>query len=332
MEDEIKVSIIIPVYNAEKYLKELISSLLKQTMPELEFIFVNDGSTDGAQVLLERYTQIDSRFVLINKKNEGVSIARNMGMQRARGKYIGFMDSDDFAADNMYEVLYNKAKETDADIVSCGYISYQRGYSISCLNDTNTELSQIEAVRGLLDNRFLGMSVCNKLFKKECLKEVYFDKRYKINEDRLFIFLAIQNAMKVAIISDTLYYYRLNMDSASHIQFTHTRMDALYVAEEIHAISIEKYPYLINEANANIARSAYAVLLLMYKDCVVKKFKTEHRILISEIKKTKLLAIRTQLGMSRFLQLLMVKYCESAYRVIKSWDLAAKERKKEYNV
>ena len=114
------VSVLIPVYNVEKYLSRCLESILKQTLTQIEIICVNDGSTDGSLEILEKYQKEDSRIIIINKENGGLPSARNAGLDRAKGKYVGFVDSDDFVEPNMFEKLYRTAEDEKSEIVICG--------------------------------------------------------------------------------------------------------------------------------------------------------------------------------------------------------------------
>ncbi len=120
-----KISVIIPVYNVEDYIVKCLDSLAMQTLNDIEFICINDGSTDNSQLILEKYASQDSRFIVVNKKNEGPGIARNVGLQMARGEYVGFIDPDDWIASDYYEKLYTQAKELDSDIVIADLVKYQ---------------------------------------------------------------------------------------------------------------------------------------------------------------------------------------------------------------
>ena len=115
----IKVSVIIPVYNVEQYLEKCLDSLLGQTLEEIEFIAVNDGATDGSQKILDEYLKKSDRLRCFKKENGGLSDARNYGFQFAKGEYIGYVDSDDFVDEDMFRAMYDKAKETDSDVVEC---------------------------------------------------------------------------------------------------------------------------------------------------------------------------------------------------------------------
>lgn len=117
----IKISVIIPVYNAEKTLKKCLDSILNQSLKEIEIILINDGSKDKSDGICQNYVKKDTRILYINKSNEGCSITRNLGIDIAKGKYITFVDSDDYLEKEMYKSMYNIAKKDNSDIVVCGF-------------------------------------------------------------------------------------------------------------------------------------------------------------------------------------------------------------------
>ena len=119
-----KVSIIVPVYNVEKYLCQCLESLVHQTLTDIEIICVNDGSTDNSLGILNKYAQLDSRIKVFSQKNQGVSSARNLGLEKVNGEYITFVDSDDWIELNACEILYNTAQERNTDILLCSYYNY----------------------------------------------------------------------------------------------------------------------------------------------------------------------------------------------------------------
>ena len=114
------VSVLIPVYNVEKYLKKCLDSVVNQTLTDIEIICVNDGSTDGSLKILEEYRSIDSRIKIINKANGGLPSARNAGLNAAKGRYVGFVDSDDYIEPNMFEKLVDVAEHEESEVVICG--------------------------------------------------------------------------------------------------------------------------------------------------------------------------------------------------------------------
>ena len=146
-----KISIIIPIYNLEKYLDKCIKSILNQTFKDFELILVNDGSTDKSGVICDNYKKVDDRIVVIHKENGGTSSARNIGIDIARGKYIGFVDGDDYIHENMYYELYENLIKNNSDISICKFV---RVYDNSEMKFSNNNLleenySNIEALKEL---------------------------------------------------------------------------------------------------------------------------------------------------------------------------------------
>lgn len=128
-----KVSIIVPVYNVSKYLKRCLDSLVNQTLKEIQIILVNDGSTDNSLYICQQYANKDKRIILVNKKNGGLSSARNEGLKFVTSKYVAFVDSDDYVDTNMYLTLYSKLKENNLDTIFCGYYKQDKsGKFIRC--------------------------------------------------------------------------------------------------------------------------------------------------------------------------------------------------------
>lgn len=212
---DIKVSVIIPVYNCEKYIGECIESLVSQTLKECEFIFVNDGSSDKSKEIIEGYAKNDSRIKIINQKNGGVSVARNTGLKSAVGEYIGFVDGDDYIECDYYEKLYDVAIENDCDVVMCDWKSELKG------NENRLSLPFIR--NKVLDKRYIERiiypfiiesdslnSVCNKIFNNKMIKEnkVIFPVGVELGEDGAFNVSAITYARNVYYLDLCGYYYR----------------------------------------------------------------------------------------------------------------------------
>ena len=126
----IKVSVIVPIYNAEKYLKQCLESIQRQTLKDIEVIMIDDGSTDGGSEIAKSYLS-DNRFSYYYKENEGLAAARADGIERASGEYLGFIDSDDWIEPDMYEKMYNAAKSNDSDIVFCNCIENENDHKFT---------------------------------------------------------------------------------------------------------------------------------------------------------------------------------------------------------
>lgn len=132
MDSKVCVSVLVPIYNVEKYLSQCLDSLCAQTLKNIEFICINDGSTDNSGNILEKYAKNDSRFKIITKPNSGYGDSMNVGLEAATGEYIGIVESDDFAEPNMFEKLYKAAKNNNLDIVksNCFFIAQKKGLRI----------------------------------------------------------------------------------------------------------------------------------------------------------------------------------------------------------
>lgn len=226
----IKVSVIVPVYNVEEYVSHAINSLLNQTLSDIEIIAVDDGSTDGSGKILDQYAQkYPEQVRVIHIENSGAGNARNEGLKEARGKYIGFLDSDDWAKENMFEVLYNKAEE-GYDIVICN--------SARVRYENDSQEMEVKAYRGatpistdeFIKRAYYTAAAWNKLFSHEFLKKanVYFPTIPY--EDFGFAPTLLTYASKIAYIDYKLYYYRVRENSVtwsrSHDDFVLYQIDA----------------------------------------------------------------------------------------------------------
>lgn len=211
----IKVSVIIPVYNCEKYIAECIESLIGQTLKECEFIFVNDGSSDKSKEIIEGYSQNDSRIKIINQENGGVSVARNTGLKNSVGEYIGFVDGDDCVDCDYYEKLYEVAKTNSCEIVICDWKSELKGnknrLNLPFIRDKVLDKRYIEkeVYPFLIESDKLN-SVCNKIFNNKMIKEnkVIFPVGVELGEDGAFNVRAITYATNVYYLDLCGYYYR----------------------------------------------------------------------------------------------------------------------------
>ncbi len=208
----VKVSIIVPVYNTEKYLKKCVESLLSQTEKDIEIILINDGSTDKSEKIIKSFE--DDRIVYISKKNSGIGSTRNLGITKAKGKYIMFIDSDDYIAPNCVEKMYNKAINDNCDIVISDYYEDCNGIikEIRFKSFNNTSLNDNPSI---LNNINLGP--CNKIYKKSILKDVKFEESLKY-EDAPFVIKAFINAKKIGKLNECLSYYVIHENSQTTIR------------------------------------------------------------------------------------------------------------------
>lgn len=213
-----KVSVIVPVYNVEKYIEKCLNSLVSQTLKDIELIIVNDGSTDNSKDIIKKFEQKYNNILYLEKPNGGLSDARNYGMNYAKGDYIAFLDSDDYVDETIYEKMYNKAINENADYVECDfYWSY--------LNNGNKVKNKLD--RGIRytnkDDMFVYARVVawNKLIKKSIIKEKFpVGLKY---EDIEFFYKLLPNIKKFAFVEEPLIYYIQRNDSLVNKQDYNTR-------------------------------------------------------------------------------------------------------------
>jgi glycosyltransferase involved in cell wall biosynthesis len=206
-----KVSVIIPVFNTEKYLRRCLDSVLSQTFTDFELILVDDFSADDSPEICEEYAKNDRRIKVIhNRQNKGSSLARKAGLDVACGDYILFVDSDDWIENNMLELIYNKALSDGFDIVYCGIYQNtntgQNEYRIPFLDN------KIEIMKQILTWNKFTPSLCNKLIKHKIYNMVNFPVA-NFGEDRQIIVQAIHYASRISFIKESLYHYNYNNNS-----------------------------------------------------------------------------------------------------------------------
>ena len=204
-----KLTIIVPVYNSELYLKKCLNSLLNQTLKDMEIICVNDGSTDGSLDILKSFAQKDSRIKIIDKKNEGQSVARNIAIEQASGEYLGFVDSDDWVDLDYFEKLYNAAKKYDCDIACAGYKKCKK-----FVKPVKKKYKKYEVYKDInskvkADNIPRHNYIWNKIYKRES----WLNAGIKFPEGRVYEDIAILIKIlyytgDLVTVPNTYYYYR----------------------------------------------------------------------------------------------------------------------------
>lgn len=220
--DNVLVSVIIPVYNGEKYLEKCIESLINQTLQECEFIFINDGSSDKSKEIIEKYKINDERIILINQENQGVSVARNKGLEIATGKYIGFVDADDYVEKDMYDTLYQAAVKDDIDVVISNLEIEIEGKKVKSNYEfkSNIQLGT-DYIKNYILSYFLKKedlnTVCSKLYKKSIISRnnIQFPKDIELGEDGIFNMIFFSNCNKAKYIDYIGYNYREVLGSAT---------------------------------------------------------------------------------------------------------------------
>lgn len=213
--DQWKVSVIIPVYNTGKYLKRCLNSVVNNTYKNIEIICINDGSTDDSGKVLETFKKKDNRIVILERKNEGVSAARNAGLRVATGDFVTFIDSDDWVHEKYFEILLKNA--TNDDIVIGSYknvMEYEEDSPIDCFEEIQTN-----ALSDCFFNEHVRKYVCGRIYRKNVIDNIYFPREIHLGEDTIYnvkLFSTVAT-LNVRIINVPLYYYFNRANSAVHV-------------------------------------------------------------------------------------------------------------------
>ncbi len=229
-----KISIIIPVYNVENYLERCLNSLVNQTLQNIEIIIINDGSTDNSENIIKNYLEkYPDMIKSFTTGNVGPAKARNIGLENATGEYIGFVDSDDYVSENMYEKLYNKAKEENSDIVTCAYYRVYEEKSIE-----KEVLDNLEFGKSASENHELLIEttpyVWNKIFKTELIKKNNAEfANLRIYEDLVFTYSMLITANRISKVYEPLYFYTVTRQTSLTHKFSEKRFDIFKAFDEL---------------------------------------------------------------------------------------------------
>ena len=230
--DNSLISVIVPIYNVENYLRKCVDSIINQTYKNLEIILVDDGSPDDCGKICDEYAQRYSRVKVIHKVNGGVSEARNVGIEHSTGQYIAFVDPDDITLPALYETLLNEAVRENADIVQCNYsYIFEDGRIEQIARETKTCISENEQnVFSFFEGKIYPV-IFGKLFKSSLIENIRFNTNLKISEDRLFVYECCKKATKVKILENVYYYYLQRSNSAIHVFNIKHFDDDIYVTK-----------------------------------------------------------------------------------------------------
>lgn len=228
-----EISVIIPVFNVEHYLIDCVDSVRKQTFKDLQIILIDDGSTDSSGEICDELKTLDNRIEVVHKMNKGVSSARNTGLSLAKGKYISFVDADDWISPEMYEIMLLELKKNEADIVACKFMeetSPQKKNNSNILY--NTEIIQSNSIERFLCKDLYGNSICNKLFKNK-KNMPRFNENRRVGEDFLFLYQMVKKSNVIIKIDKVGYHYRIRLGSCSKTSFNNSMFDIIISSKEI---------------------------------------------------------------------------------------------------
>ncbi len=238
------VSILVPVYNTAPYLKECVDSLTGQTYHDLQIVFIDDGSTDGSRAILEELARRDKRIEVFSQPNCGVGATRNHLLDKARGEFVLFVDSDDWIELNTVETLLKEQQKDDYDVVS---------FQISNKLPQDTDYTQEQVVKLFLEHTTFRGSLCDKLIKTHLFEGLQTDPGVYYGEDALLVWQVLQRVKTVRVLGQVLYHYRVNLNSTSRQKFNGKKFTAYTTWSSIVQDTIESWPQYRDIARARFA-------------------------------------------------------------------------------
>lgn len=258
------ISVIVPVYNVEKYLEKCICNILCQTYSEIEVILVNDGSSDKSEGICTHFSKIDNRIRVIHIPNSGVSNARNIGIEHARGKYIHFIDSDDFINETLIEDLYSALQTNNSDFVMCGYYKIRDNNEGREIKTAFKCAPYSGVINGFLENIIsyfyppILQGPCWKLFKRDIIlkNKIEFNKNMNFGEDTDFVLRYLRNCETVTCVDISPYYYRVHGNQSLSSKFNTKKIDVyIYLAEQLRELESIKLKRITNHSDIIICNS-----------------------------------------------------------------------------
>lgn len=248
-----KISVIVPVYNVKRYLEECLNSLKNQTYKNLEIILIDDGSTDGSDIICDNYALQDNRFKVIHQVNQGAACAKNKGLDIFTGDYFTFLDSDDYVEIDWIESMHNVMNEQGCDIVECSFVKkyIDREEKICSLDNEELKVFNTNEYLKFYIDHWHSSLLWNKLFKRKLTKDIRFKNERRCIDDEFYTYKLCSNANKVVLIDKVLYHYRQRKSSAvfSEKNEYQRTIDALDVL-------VERFKW-IKEKNKDIAKYYY---------------------------------------------------------------------------
>ena len=251
-----KISIIIPVYNTEKYLDRCLSSVLRSSLKDIEVLIINDGSPDGE--LCNKYAESDTRVRVIHRSHQGVASSRNEGLRLASAPYIGFVDSDDMVHPQMFEVLHKLMLQHNADIVSCSVLEFAdddtKSYEHLSMRESDSQnvitMTGIDALKKfLISSPITSSAIWDKLYRKDIFNDLQFPDR-KVSSDAAVAYKLYHKSNLVVHINTKYYYYAIRANSITNSEFSSANMGKLSTADEVLDFINANYPELIYYAKS----------------------------------------------------------------------------------
>ncbi len=276
------VTILVPVYNAGPYLRECVASLTGQTYSDLQIVLINDGSTDDSWTIMQELASQDKRIEIYSQSNSGVAATRNRLLDKVRGDFVLFVDSDDWIELDTVETLLHEQETEDYDIVYFQKVG---------VKGVNRVYSQETLIHQFLEHKGYSGMLWNKFFKSEKIRPFRIDETVSYGEDALFIWQVLQTVSKVKEIGVGLYHYRLNVNSISYQKFSGSKCTSYYAWSKICRDTDEFWPQYSEIAHARFACEMTVILMYAIVDGYNDKEKI--RLLQEEVRRDRYLIKKT---------------------------------------
>ena len=281
-DDQELVSIIIPVYNTDEYLERCVDSLLDQTYSKLEILLIDDGSTDNSSMICDNYARMNKKVKVIHQCNMGLARVRNNGIKYSKGKYISFVDSDDWVHEKYVEILYTNMISFDASVSSCSIKRVDKEISCGEIDNEIEIWNSSDALRAMLQQDGFTSSACASLYERSLFEGIEYPDQ-SLYEDLATTYKVLNNSKKIAKTKSELYFYYSRPGSIDNSRYTSKHFIEIKYAEDIASFVEKKYPQINYAAQERIVGVCFHLYMMMDKD----QRKTEEASYLLETIKTK---------------------------------------------
>lgn len=279
-----KISIIVPVFNVQAYIHRCIDSILKQTFSDFELILVDDGSSDFSGMICDEYANNDSRICVIHKINGGLSDARNVGIDHARGQYLAFVDGDDYIADDMYEILINALERTNADLAICGIYDVYGEKKPHEKPVIHKVLNRESATKFILEGNIISVHAVNKLYKRKIFNKLRYPVG-KYHEDSYVILDILKQCQSVVVDSVQKYFYVHREGSINTETFSPKQFDFINAWTLNEEKLINSSRQLRHAAHQRVCFAHFLVLDKMIQGHATKQYEGQAKEIVSYLRK-----------------------------------------------
>lgn len=311
-----KISVVIPVYNSEKYLKRCLNSLKYQSnFKDLEIIIINDGSIDNSKKIILDFKNDSKNVIVKNVKHGGVSRARNIGINLATSKYITFLDADDYITNDYYKFMLKSVNDYNDSLIVSGFmVKYESSNTFIKRSFKNVKLLfGDEIINQFLSSNCIGPNVWNKLFITEIAKKIKFDEDISVAEDKWFVFQYLTRIDKCVILPSIQYVYSINDESIFRKPFNKNKLDSIIISNRIKKFIEGEYPIFIDKVYSYEIDVKSRVYCELVGSNVKNEFKNEYCQLRKDIKNYSVLKKIKNSNLKHTLAFILIKISPKLY-------------------